>query len=256
MKLCSSLKQLPIFIFAVFLMIGVFIDDTSAQNDAQKRLMARRAAKVDALRNLTETIYGLQIDSQTTVRDFVTQSDLIRSRVSAVIQGAQEIDYRELPDGTAEVTMEITLGPVEDIMGRRIRYDRHTVQATGYGAPSGETAVPSQPAYSSSSSIKAKGSGVEPNDPSMSPAEKALMAKRAAKLDALRNLAEEVYGVKITSDSYVRDFVLQSDDTRSRVNTFIQGARVVSEQKMPDGSYQVEVELDTEPLRGILGINK
>lgn len=153
MKLCSSLKQLPIFIFAVFLMIGVFIDDASAQT--------------------------------------------------------------------------------------------------------GETAIPSQPAYSSGSGlITARGSGVEPNDPSMSPAEKALMAKRAAKLDALRNLAEEVYGVKITSDSYVRDFVLQSDDTRSRVNTFIQGARVVSEQKMPDGSYQVEVELDTEPLRGILGINK
>jgi len=152
MKLCSSLKQLPIFIFAVFLMIGVFIDDTSAQ------------------------------------------------------------------------TWE-RAGP------------------------------PSQPAYSSGS-IRARGSGVEPNDPNISPAEKALMAKRAAKLDALRNLAEEVYGVKITSDSYVRDFVLQSDDTRSRVNTFIQGARVVSEQKMPDGSYQVEVELDTEPLRGILGINK
>ncbi len=121
-------------------------------------------------------------------------------------------------------------------------------------AQTGERASPpSQPAYSSSV-IKAKGSGVEPNDPNMSPAEKALMAKRAAKLDALRNLVEEVYGVKITSDSYVRDFVLQSDDTRSRVNTFIQGARVVSEQKMPDGSYQVEVELDIEPLRGILGI--
>lgn len=152
MKLCSSLKQLPIFIFAVFLMIGVLIDDTSAQ------------------------------------------------------------------------TWE-------------------------------SASPPSQPAHSSSS-IRARGSGVETNDPNMSPAEKALMAKRAAKLDALRNLAEEVYGVKITSDSYVRDFVLQSDDTRSRVNTFIQGARVVSEQKMPDGSYQVEVELDTEPLRGILGINK
>jgi hypothetical protein len=70
----------------------------------------------------------------------------------------------------------------------------------------------------------------------------------------MRNLAEEVYGVMITSDSYVRDFVLQSDDMRSRVSTFIQGARVVSEQKMPDGSYQVEVELDIEPLKGILGI--
>jgi len=153
MKLCSFLKQLPIFIFAVFLMIGIFLNDASAQT-------GERAGSL------------------------------------------------------------------------------------------------SQSAYSSSGSIRSRGSGVETNDPSMFPAEKALMAKRAAKLDALRNLAEEVYGVKITSDSYVRDFVLQSDDTRSRVNTFIQGARVVSEQKMPDGSYQVEVELDTEPLRGILGINK
>lgn len=139
--------------------------------------------------------------------------------------------------------MEITLGPVEDIMGRRIRCDRHTVQATGYGAPSGETAVSSQPAYSSSSSIKAKGSGVEPNDPSMSPAEKALMAKRAAKLDALRNLAEEVYGVKITSDSYVRDFVLQNDTIRARVEAFIKGAKITDTRHLSDGSVEVEMEL-------------
>lgn len=253
MNLRLSLKLMNVFMLSAFLLISVFWDSASAQNEAQRRLMAKRAAKVDALRNLTEIIYGLQIDSRTTVRDFVTQSDLIRSRVSAVIQGAQEIDYRELPDGTAEVTMEITLGDVEDILGRRIQYSSRTLQATGYGAPSGEAVKPSQPAYSSSS-IRASGSGLEPNDPNMSQVEKALMAKRAAKLDALRNLAEQVYGVKITSDSYVRDFVLQSDDTRSRVNTFIQGARVVSEQQMPDGSYQVEVELDIEPLRDILGI--
>ncbi|MEW6417301.1 MAG: LPP20 family lipoprotein [Nitrospirota bacterium] len=253
MNLRLSLKLMNVFMLSVFLLISFFGDNASAQNEAQKRLMAKRAAKVDALRNLTEIIYGLQIDSHTTVRDFVTQSDLIRSRVSAVIQGAEEIDYRELPDGTAEVTMEITLREVEDILGRDIQYDSRTVQATGYGAPSGEAFKPSQPGYSSYS-IRASGSGLEPNDPNMSEAEKALMAKRAAKLDALRNLAEQVYGVKITSDSYVRDFVLQSDDTRSRVNTFIQGARVVSEQQMPDGSYQVEVELDIEPLRDILGI--
>ncbi|OHE56443.1 MAG: hypothetical protein A2Z47_05385 [Thermodesulfovibrio sp. RBG_19FT_COMBO_42_12] len=253
MKLRLSLKLMNVFILSVFLFMGVLWNNASAQNEAQQRLMAKRAARVDALRNLTEIIYGLQIDSQTTVRDFVTQSDLIRSRVSAVIQGAEETDYKELPDGTAEVTMEITLGDVEDILDMDIQYDGRTVQATGYGAPSGEVLKPSQPAYSSNS-IRAIGSGLEPNDPNMSQTEKALMAKRAAKLDALRNLAEQVYGVRITSDSYVRDFVLQSDDTRSRVNTFIQGARVVSEQQMPDGSYQVEVELDIEPLRDILGI--
>jgi len=253
MRLNLSSKNVLVFMFVFIMVAGIFLHDARAQNDAQKKLMTRRAAKVDALRNLTEIIYGLRIDSQTTVRDFVTQSDIIRSRVSAVIQGAQEIDYRELPDGTAEVVMEITLGTVEDILGRKIRYDTQTVQATGYGAPSGESAMPAQPAYSSGA-ISARGNGIEPGDSGMSPAEKALMAKRAAKLDALRNLAEQVYGVRITSDSYVRDFVLQSDETRSKVNTFIQGARVVSEQQMPDGSYQVEVELDIEPLKGVLGI--
>ena len=106
----------------------------------------------------------------------------------------------------------------------------------------------------SSTLIRAKGSGLEPNDPNIPQAEKALLAKRAAKLDALRNLAEQLYGVKITSDSYVRDFVLQSDEIKSKVNSFIQGARVISEEQMPDGSYQVEVELDTEPLKDIIGI--
>lgn len=248
-----SPNRIFLFIVTFLFAVGALLDNTYAQNDAQKRLMARRAAKVDALRNLTEVLYGLQIDSQTTVRDFVTQSDLIKSKVSAVIQGAQEVDYRELPDGTAEVTMEITLGVVEDILGRKIHYDRRTIQATGYGAPSGEPLKSAQPAYSSST-IRAKGSGLEPNDPNMPQAEKALLAKRAAKLDALRNLAEQLYSVKITSDSYVRDFVLQSDEIKSKVNTFIQGARVISEEQMPDGSYQVEVELDTEPLKDIVGI--
>ena len=85
----------------------------------------------------------------------------------------------------------------------------------------------------------------------MSMPEKSLMAKRAAKIDALRNLAEQVYGVRIKSDSYVRDFVTQSDEMRARVNTFIQGARVVSETRMPDGSYEAEVEIDILPLRNI-----
>jgi hypothetical protein len=99
--------------------------------------------------------------------------------------------------------------------------------------------------------VRAKGYGIEPGDPSMTYAEKSLMAKRAAKVDALRNLAEQVKGVKITSDTYVRDFITQSDEMRARLNTFIQGARVVSERQMPDGSYEVEVEADLEPLRRI-----
>ena len=222
----------------------------NAQDDPQTRLMTRRAAKVDALRNLSEQVFGLRLDNQTTVRDFVTQSDVIRTRVSAAIQGAREVDYKVLADGTAEVTVEITLGPVRDILGRNLVYGQETIQAKGFGAPGGPAvAAPAAGGLV----VRAKGNGVAPRDPDLTAAEKGLLAKRAAKLDALRNLAEEVWGLRLTGETFVRDYVVKNDDLRSRVQTFIQGARVVSEQQLPDGTYQVEIEIDANPVRAMFG---
>jgi hypothetical protein len=243
-------KILMLFLVVNFTTAFTSAPDVDAQITAQQRLMARRAAKVDALRNLTETVYGVQITSNTTVRDFITQSDVVRARLDALIQGAEEVDYIERPDGTAEVTVEITLGRVETILGRRLYYNYETFRATGYGVPSGSLPAPTL-SVPASDTMRAKGYGVEPDDPYMSPAEKALMAKRAAKLDAMRNLVEQVYGVRITSDSIVRDFVTQSDDIRARVSTFIQGASVISEKQMPDGSYEVVIEVKLNSLRSI-----
>ena len=81
-----------------------------AANAAQARLMAERAAKVDGYRNLLEQAYGLQVTGSTTVRDFVTQSDVIRTQLDAFIRGAKVVDTRLLDDGSAEVEMEVTLG--------------------------------------------------------------------------------------------------------------------------------------------------
>ncbi len=239
-----------VFLFWILVLAAFSAGSAEAQPDPQKSLMAKRAAKADALRNLAETIYGVRVDSRTTVRDFVTQSDVVRTRLDTLIQGAREVDYVERSDGTAEVTVEISLAQVEDILGRSLPYDSQTFTATGYGAPSGTVAEPEPPAPAGDV-VRAKGYGVGPKDPSMTDTEKSLMAKRAAKMDAMRNLAEEVRGVRITSDSYVRDFVTQSDEIRARLNTFIQGARVVSERQMPDGSYEVEVEVEMEPLKRI-----
>ncbi len=248
-------KRLYILLLLLVFALAISVENLDAYTEAQKRLMAKRAARVDALRNLAEMIYGVRIDSQTTVRDFVTQSDVIRSRLSALIQGAREVSYIEHPDGTAEVTVEITVGEVEDILGRKLYYNYETFRATGYGAPPGEGTPSTTYQPPERQVIRATGHGVEPADPYMSPAEKALMAKRAAKMDALRNLTEEVYGVEIKSNTYVRDFVTQSDEIRSRVNAFIQGARVVSETKLPDGTYETVVEIELEPLKRILGIS-
>jgi len=55
---------LPALIVAVMLFPPA---EAGAQPDPQSRLMAKRAAKVDALRNLAEIVYGVRISSSTTV---------------------------------------------------------------------------------------------------------------------------------------------------------------------------------------------
>ena len=51
---------------------------------AQRRLLAIRAAKLDAYRSLTEQVYGQYLDSTATVSQMAVQSDSFRSRVEGV----------------------------------------------------------------------------------------------------------------------------------------------------------------------------
>jgi len=78
-------------------------------NIAQARLMAERAAKADALRNLLETVKGVRVDSETTVESFTTKSDRVLTRVSGIVIGARVVDTKYLSDGAVEVTMSINL---------------------------------------------------------------------------------------------------------------------------------------------------
>jgi hypothetical protein len=78
-------------------------------NIAQARLMAERAAKADALRNLLETVKGVRVDSDTTVENFTTKSDRVMTRVSGIVRGARVIHTRYLSDGGVEVTVGIDL---------------------------------------------------------------------------------------------------------------------------------------------------
>ncbi len=76
-------------------------------NLAQARLMAERAAKADALRNLLETVKGVRVDSETTVESFITKSDRVLTRVSGIVVGARVVDTKYLSDGAVEVTVTI-----------------------------------------------------------------------------------------------------------------------------------------------------
>lgn len=76
----------------------------------QARLLAQRAAKAVAYRNLLEIVQGVQVDAETTVRDFVTESDVIRTRVSGVVKGARQMGKtRFMSDGTVAMTLRMPL---------------------------------------------------------------------------------------------------------------------------------------------------
>jgi len=68
---------------------------------AQKRIMALRAAKVVALRELSEIIEGVVVSGNTNVIDVATQSDTIRATVQGMVKGAHVI--HEKYDTTSEI---------------------------------------------------------------------------------------------------------------------------------------------------------
>lgn len=83
---------------------------------AQGKLLAKRAAEMDARRALLEQIKGVQIDSNTYVKDYLTQSDSIRSQIDGLVKGAQIIATRFNDDGTCEVDIRIDKKKVKKLI--------------------------------------------------------------------------------------------------------------------------------------------
>jgi len=85
---------------------------------AAARANAIRAAKLDALRNILETIKGMYLNSETTVRNAMVESDVIQSRVEGVAKGFRIVEGpRYLSDGSVEVVVEMPItGQLSDVL--------------------------------------------------------------------------------------------------------------------------------------------
>ena len=71
------------------------------------RALAERAAIVDGYRQLAETINGVQIDSETTMKDLAIESDVVRASVSALVKGALVVEKQINEDGSCRIKMTI-----------------------------------------------------------------------------------------------------------------------------------------------------
>jgi len=85
------------------------------RNAAQQRLLAIRAAKLDAYRSLTEQVYGVRLDANATVADMVVQNDTFRVRVEGVIFGATLVSITPTGNDTYETTLSLDKSVVQDL---------------------------------------------------------------------------------------------------------------------------------------------
>ncbi|AEE22189.1 LPP20 family lipoprotein [Paraglaciecola chathamensis] len=73
---------------------------------------------------------------------------------------------------------------------------------------------------------------------------KMLMAIKASKLDAYRELTEQVYGQKVDGSQTLSNFLLSDERLSSSVQGVIRGARVIKSYPVGDDLYATELELD------------
>jgi len=89
--------------------IGIGATPPQSANAAQARAMAERAAVVVAYRNLLEIVKGVRVDSETVVENFITKSDIVRTRVEGIVKGARIVKKQYLSDGSVEVLIAMPM---------------------------------------------------------------------------------------------------------------------------------------------------
>lgn len=103
---------------------------------AQKRILALRAAKVVALREVAEIIDGVSVSGETTVYNAATESDVVRTTVHGLIKGAQVI--KEIYDplsGMAVVYVSVPMSGLNGVVGSLLPKLLPTVPALPMFAP-------------------------------------------------------------------------------------------------------------------------
>lgn len=97
-------------------------------SDGMKKILAKRAAEMDAYRRLGERMMGVSVSSDSSVRDFAVKSDKVVAALATVLKGAETTGIKYKPDLSCEVTMRIKEA---DILRTVIR----TVNGVQQGAP-------------------------------------------------------------------------------------------------------------------------
>ncbi len=100
--------------------------------------------------------------------------------------------------------------------------------------------------------LTAVGYAVVSSQPGRSEAQKRLMAIRSARMSAMRELAEQIHGVQVDSNTTVIDLMVQNDTFRAVVKGVIRGAKTVRINPTGKDTYETVLEIDRDMMVALL----
>ncbi len=270
------MRTRPCTLLGIWLLMGAAWAAAQDVTEEQQKLLAKRAAEADAYRKLAEVVYGLQINSHTYVRDFVTESDDIRNEVDTFVKGIRLGTPTYYEDGSCEVPAEVTVAKVvetlrsahdryykgedfrtSDIESITRRIEKKVIKVIGVGAPRPDL-PPDLPAGAGELLGPPPPGASKPPIPELwtkLPPQARLMAIQAARADAQRRLAERIKGLRLTARTLVRDFAAASDEITTELNAYLVGAQEVgspylhSEELIAEVTMRVPTEQVTTTIK-------
>ncbi len=210
-------------------------------NAGQARRAALRIAKQDAMRQLIEIINGVVVTSETTMSNAMFD-DVIKSRVQGAIRGAIQIgEPRYLSDTSIEVTYEVPMSGISDVITPPTGFLSAPVPVAGGTAPPTETAAPTTSAITGLI-IDVSGLGMRP---AMSP-----------------RILDQNGGVVYGPGNYTREYAIQNGVAgyakgldRAQIDDRVKGNPLVIKGVSASGSNKADVVIANADVMRIQSAN-
>jgi len=190
-----------------------------------KKMMAIMAAKNDAMRGLTEQVYGLKVRSSEEVKNMTADSYVGKtdSKTSATLSGIKITDviYDSQKD-IAKATATMTASEIVNIEGANVALNGKLFKHVGFGTSSPQNAGP-------------------------------LKALRAAQIDAYKQLAQQIAGFTLESQTSVENYMLKSDLIQTKVQASLALAEIVDFGWDNSGDAYVKMILKVDEVAAMLG---
>lgn len=101
-------------------------------------LQALRAAELDAYKQLIKQVVGFQLESESSVENYMLKSDSVKTKVMATIFLADLVEYGWDDYGDAYVVLQLNVSEVSEMLGDPVQGEEEFIQVRGQGSQVGD----------------------------------------------------------------------------------------------------------------------